>query len=88
MPSRLLTRVFWESAGETSVGYGAGFAGGILALNVGKVLTDVPWYAVVSGAGIGALVGLCKALASLKVQPDNGNSSWLSQVVAAPKADV
>jgi hypothetical protein len=87
MASRLLASVFWWSVGETAAGYGAAGVSTVLLLHAGQVLTDVPWYAVFSGGVIGALVGVCKAFTSLVVQPDNGNSSWLARVVAAPKAD-
>jgi hypothetical protein len=83
MAFRLLTRTFLESTAETTIGWGASGAGAILVLHAADLLTDVPWYAVLSGAGIGALGGFCKALSSLKVQPDNGNSSYLRRVVAA-----
>lgn len=87
MASRLASPIFWESVGETAVGYGAAGVSAVLLLHAGQVLTDVPWYAVFSGGVIGALIGVCKAFTSLVVQPDNGNSSWLSRVVAVPKAD-
>lgn len=82
--SRLLTRVFWWSAAETTLGYSAAGTATVLGLHVTELITDVPWYAVLSGAGVGALLGFSKALSSLKVQPDNGNSSFLQNVVARP----
>ena len=83
---RLLTRIFWESCAETAIGWAASGAATVLALHGADLLASVPWYTVLSGAGVGALLGFCKALSSLKVQPDNGNSSYLRNVVAAPGA--
>lgn len=86
MTTRLLTRVFWQHAGETTVGYSASTVGGVLLLHVGDLITNVPWYAVLSAAAIGGLIGLSKSLTSLIVQPDNGTASFLRSVVAAPLA--
>lgn len=74
--SRLFTAVFWQSTGETAVGYAA--AGAAAAL----VMPTVSWHAVLSGAGIGAALGLCKSLSSLKIQPGNGTDSYNPRVVA------
>lgn len=78
----MLTAVFWESVAETVVGYAAAGAGSILTLHGVAVVKDIPWYAVLSGAGVGGLIGFCKAMGSLKIQPDNGTDSFNSQVVA------
>jgi hypothetical protein len=81
---RIWSRVFWQSAAETAIGYAAAGAGSVLALHGADLLTSIPWYTVLSGAGIGALLGVCKSLSSLKVQPGNGTDSYNARVVAAP----
>lgn len=82
MPTPLLSRVFWEHAAEITAGWSASSTFAVLILHVTDLLTDVPWYAVLSAAVIGALLGLCKALGSLKIQPDNGTGSILKRVTA------
>jgi len=82
MALRFLTRIYWESAAETTIGYAASGASAVLSLHLTG--TSVPWYTVASGAGVGALAGFLKALSSLQVQPSNGNSSYLRRIVAKP----
>jgi hypothetical protein len=83
MATDIWTAVFWKDAVSRLVSAGANSATTALAIGAGGTLADVPWYAVLSAAGIGALLEFLRALASLKVP--NGTASFLPEVVAAPK---
>lgn len=85
MPADLFTTVFWKDATSRLVAAGANSATTALVIGAGGTLAEVPWYAVASAAGIGALLELLRALASLKVP--NGTASFLPEVIAAPKTD-
>lgn len=85
MPNDIWTAVFWKDATSRLVAAGANSATTALVIGAGGTLAEVPWCAVASAAGIGALLELLRALASLKVP--NGTASFLSEVVAAPKPE-
>jgi hypothetical protein len=81
--SALTTRVFWQGTAENMLGAAAAGAGSVLGLHVAELLTNVPWYAVLSGGGIGALMALLGSLGSLRV--GNGTASYNPNIVAEPQ---
>jgi hypothetical protein len=81
---KLFSRTFWESAEEMAAGFAGAGAVSQLAPHASDLFTNVPWASVASGAGIGAVLGVLTALASLKVGPgkDNGTASFNPKIVA------
>lgn len=89
MPTTLFTRTFWIDAIDRALSAGATTSLGVMTAGAFKLISDVPWYAVLSAGAIGALADLLRSLSSLKVGPGQGNgtASYLPEVVAQPKSE-
>jgi ABC-type branched-subunit amino acid transport system permease subunit len=73
-----ITSTWLEHTGENAVGYACAAA---LATLPNVVNGMQPWWALFSGAGIGAITALLSSGAALRVP--NGTASFLPNVVAA-----
>lgn len=62
--NKLLSASWWSDALERAVSSGANSAVTILTMGGVSLLTDVPWYSVLSAAGIAALLDLLRSLAA------------------------
>jgi hypothetical protein len=76
--------VWLEHAGENAVGAAAIGAGTVLGSGQFHLISDVPWWAVVSAGAIAGLGSLLKALGSLHFGPgkQNGTASLNPHVVS------
>ncbi len=72
--------VFVEDAAERAVAAAAAAALGALGTQGVGLIGSLPWYAVLSAAGIGALTSVLNSLVSLAVP--NATASWNRNVVA------
>lgn len=76
-------------AGENATGAAAIGAGTVLGAAHAHYLSDVPWYMLLSAAGLGALASLLKSIASVCIGPgrDNGTASNVPSVIAKDRIE-
>lgn len=80
--NELFTVTWWETAAAQVIHAAAGGALSVLGAHGLGLIGDVPWYGVLSAAGLSGLVALLLALAG-KVNPDSGPATLF---VPTPKA--
>ena len=66
MDRRIFTLTFWADALERALSTGANNAVTAITMGSFSLLSDVPWYAVVSAFAIGAVIDLLRSLAAAR----------------------
>lgn len=82
MSPTVFSKAFWQDAAERAISAGAATAVTVPILS--GMISDIPWYAILSAFGISAGVDLLRSLASLRV--DNGTAGTVSSVISVDRA--
>lgn len=77
----LFSKAYWALVADKVVGGAA--AGALAVLTTGHIAGSAPWYAVLTGAGVGALTSLCKSLAS-EAAPNTMPTTFIPRALVTP----